>query len=135
MAFGTELRARRERLRITQAQLAQMLGVDHSCVSHWETGKHTPHSVIRERIDDLLAPREQKAPMTYPVDVMELPLELRLRVLRVWRDLSQRELAKQVFVDTSTVSGWEVGRQRPCEAAAGKLAEALDVPPEVVTWP
>lgn len=51
----------------------------------------------------------------------------RLRTLREAAGLSQRELARQMGIRQSSVSGWEAGRNTPQLNLAARLAQALGV--------
>lgn len=50
-----------------------------------------------------------------------------LRMYRARADVSQAELAKQVGVDTSSVTNWESGTYMPSLRTTVKLADALGV--------
>ena len=50
-----------------------------------------------------------------------------LRVLRTDKNLSQRELAEQLFVNRSTVARWENGSRLPDARMIYRLAECLNV--------
>ena len=54
MAFGEQLRRRREELGLTRGQLAQTLGVSKSAVGNYETGVSTPKEDILLRLFDAL---------------------------------------------------------------------------------
>jgi len=43
----------REKLIITQEELAQLLGVSFASINRWETGKHEPAIKIRRKIVEL----------------------------------------------------------------------------------
>ncbi|HOZ02661.1 MAG TPA: helix-turn-helix transcriptional regulator [Bacilli bacterium] len=43
----------REKLIITQEELAQLLGVSFASINRWETGKHEPTTKIRRKIVQL----------------------------------------------------------------------------------
>lgn len=49
-----------------------------------------------------------------------------LKELRTKKGLLQKELGKLLFVSSATVSGWEVGRNRPSYNLLVKLARILD---------
>ena len=51
----------------------------------------------------------------------------RLKELRLERKLLQQELAKELFVSKSTVSGWEVGRNQPSYELLIEIADYFDV--------
>jgi transcriptional regulator with XRE-family HTH domain len=42
MSFGARMRSARREAGLTQQQVAERLGVNHSNVSQWESDKHTP---------------------------------------------------------------------------------------------
>ena len=43
----------REKLIITQEELAQLLGVSFASINRWETGKHEPTIKVKRKIVDL----------------------------------------------------------------------------------
>ncbi|MBQ1602900.1 MAG: LexA family transcriptional regulator [Oscillospiraceae bacterium] len=54
MSFGTRMRARREELRLTRAELAEELGVSPSAVSNYENDLSSPKEEILLRLFDAL---------------------------------------------------------------------------------
>jgi transcriptional regulator with XRE-family HTH domain len=62
--------------------------------------------------------------------MIEISLGQRLRELRDEADLSLRELAKRTGISSPFLSDIELGRRFPSEEILGKLAAALNVPPE-----
>ena len=48
MSFAAELKAARERLGLTQAEAASLLGVSFEAVSKWERGLSTPAEITQE---------------------------------------------------------------------------------------
>jgi putative transcriptional regulator len=54
MDYGKALRALREKLLITQTELAQKLGVSYASVNRWENGKCEPTMKIKRKIRELL---------------------------------------------------------------------------------
>jgi transcriptional regulator with XRE-family HTH domain len=48
MTFPEQLRAHRQRLGITQSQLADLLGVSFGAVSKWERGLNLPAEIAQE---------------------------------------------------------------------------------------
>ncbi len=55
-----------------------------------------------------------------------------LKTLRVMRGLDQQELAEKIGRTRSTVSLLETGKQKPHRSTVKRLAEALDVPENVL---
>lgn len=58
---GEDIRRERERLGITQDELAKLLGVAANTVSRWEIGQRNPHPLTLKAIRTVLA--EVKAEM------------------------------------------------------------------------
>ena len=54
MRFGDRLRARREELRLSRAQLAERLGISASAISNYETGVSFPKEEVMLRLFDCL---------------------------------------------------------------------------------
>jgi predicted ATPase/DNA-binding CsgD family transcriptional regulator/DNA-binding XRE family transcriptional regulator len=82
--FGARLRELRERLRLSQEQLAQRLGVSFATVNRWEGGRSVPSPRSRARLEQLLrqAADADGAPGPGPAGPRlgrqaELPTELR----------------------------------------------------------
>lgn len=46
MSFGTRLKEKRESLKITQPQLAEMLGVSKGAIGNWETDVNSPRAAL-----------------------------------------------------------------------------------------
>jgi predicted ATPase/DNA-binding CsgD family transcriptional regulator/DNA-binding XRE family transcriptional regulator len=61
--FGTRLRELRERLRLSQEQLAQRLGVSFATVNRWEGGRSVPSPRSRARLEQLLRQAEDAGSM------------------------------------------------------------------------
>ncbi len=54
MSFGSRLRDKRNELKITQPQLAKMLGVSQSAVGSWETDVNSPRATLLYDLFDIL---------------------------------------------------------------------------------
>lgn len=59
---ATLVRAVRDKLGLTQEQLAQRVGVTYSTVNHWENGKRTPQPFLMARLHELNAESEAPRP-------------------------------------------------------------------------
>jgi transcriptional regulator with XRE-family HTH domain len=58
--FGRRFRGVRQRMRLTQVQLAAKLGVSEATVSRWENGLHEPDIPQRIKLDAIFgAPLEE----------------------------------------------------------------------------
>ena len=53
MDLGKKIRAHRDELGLTQAELADKLGLTYSSVSQWESGRATPRTSILRQLADL----------------------------------------------------------------------------------
>lgn len=53
MNFKKLVKEIREKLIITQEELAVLLGVSYASINRWETGKHEPTTKIRRKIVEL----------------------------------------------------------------------------------
>ena len=53
MALGKKIRAHRDELGLTQAELADKLGLTYSSVSQWESGRATPRTPILRQLAEL----------------------------------------------------------------------------------
>lgn len=53
MTEELDVKSFRERLKVTQAQLAAQLGVDQGTVSNWETGKTSPNGPARRLMEQM----------------------------------------------------------------------------------
>lgn len=54
----------------------------------------------------------------------------RIRVLRIFRNLKQWELAEKLGIDQQSISDWETGKHDPSDYYRKRIAEALDVEPK-----
>jgi transcriptional regulator with XRE-family HTH domain len=63
LPLGVRIRRARQRKFLTQAELAEQLGVDRTAVSLWETGKHFPrrYAGALEVILDITVPEPEAA--------------------------------------------------------------------------
>jgi transcriptional regulator with XRE-family HTH domain len=111
--FGTTVRQARERLRLTQAELAEKVGVTQVTISNWEKGKSAPEGEQRARVEAALGLGEASA------------LGKRIQEARVRAALTQRELAKRTGFAQPTISQWETGWSQPGEEAVEKLEQVL----------
>ena len=65
-----------------------------------------------------------------PVSVLLLKGNSRLKAIRLWRDMTQTELAKQAGVGQGYLSDMESGRRAVSGEVLLALAERLNVPPD-----
>jgi len=120
--LGDHLRKRRLDLGLFQKDVARRLGSNESSVWNWEKNRSSPALRFIPRIIEFLG---------YTPDITQ-PQSLGQRIV-VWRRLrgiTQKELARRLGVDPTTVAGWEQGEHRPTRRLAsiiGRIAEIDDV--------
>ncbi len=127
----------RQRLDLTQTELAELVDVSSASVTSWETGKTEPDRenrknlvalshLTRAEVDQRLGrtaaevegekERERPAEEMAPEDV---------RAIRERLELSQSELAERLDVSVNTISNWETGRSSPRASNLEKLKGLL----------
>ena len=72
------------------------------------------------------------SPLPEPVSMLLLRGNSRLKAIRLWREMSQTELADKVGIGQSYLSDLESGRRTGSNDVLRALAERLDVPREWV---
>src|SRR6266511_1093127 len=91
--YGAQMRAARERLGLTQAQVASKVGVTGTTISNWENGKSAPEAPQRVSLDAILD----------LADLGGTSLGKRIQSARVRAALSQSALAKRIEFAQPTV--------------------------------
>jgi transcriptional regulator with XRE-family HTH domain len=120
--IGDHLRKRRLDLGLLQREAAERIGVDHCTITNWELNRTKPALRFLTRILRFL---------DYIPFAQGRSLPERLRVSRRTLGLSQRELARRLDVDESTLARWERGTRRPSEALLDRLRTVLGLPAQV----
>lgn len=112
----------------------RLLGVAHTTVRDWERGRQPRLAHLLRLQEHLLAPTGSclaltRAAARQPVRVASLPQA------RAHRGLSQRQLARVIYVSPSSVAAWESGRRRPALWDVKRLSLILGYPPGLTsTW-
>ena len=104
VTLGDHLKKRRLELGLLQHQVAQRTGVSVSTVMNWENGHTRP--TIRDWPQVITFLGYDAVPIDYTVAG-------RLLAFRRRRGLTQRELARGLGVDPTTLSRWELGLRVP----------------------
>jgi DNA-binding transcriptional regulator YiaG len=117
-----DIRELRERLGLTQKDMAELLEVSSSSITNWEAGRATPGRKSRKRIEQLHEMSAEEAKQE--LDSIRRPqVEFSPREIRGIRkemDLSQAEFGEKLGVSPGTVSNWETGTSQP---RSGNVAE------------
>lgn len=101
--LGDHLKKRRTDLGLTQKEVARELGANHRSYENWETGKHEPEFRYWPGIIRFLGYDPSTEPTTFGEQI---------RAARRRDGFSQRELARRLGVDFTTVQAWEEGTVR-----------------------
>lgn len=141
-AFGTRMRAARERAGISQTELSERSGLHRAAVSLMEKGVRAPNlqtlllvaRSLRVRPQDLLGDTGgAPGPSSSSSESVSLGLRAsfgeNLRFARRKAGASQSRLGVDAGVDVMTISRYEAGRQQPNLRTVLKLARALAVDP------
>jgi transcriptional regulator with XRE-family HTH domain len=113
--LGEHLRRRRMDLGLIQADVAGQIGVCEATVWNWEKGHSKPEIRHLPAIIAFLGENPHAAPQT----IGERLIEHRQRL--GW---SQKRLAAELGVDSTTLSRWELGKKAPWGVYAVRI-EAL----------
>lgn len=130
--LARRLRTERTALGLTQAAVAERLGVAQATYAAWETGRATPGAQHAARLAALLGETEGAvasiiaAPLV--VDTSGWPQLGRLMgARRQALQLSRAALAQEIGTTSRTIMTWELGYRRPPASHLPALARALAV--------
>lgn len=120
VTLGDHIRRRRLELGLEQRELARQLGADDMTVCNWEKGRTFPSIRFLPRVVRFLG--------YVPFQLESLSVGERIRLRRMLLGLSQRELARRLSVDPSTVRRWETGKRVPARHHLVSIDEVLKLP-------
>lgn len=128
-----EFRKIRERLALTQADLAQLVNVSIASVASWEAGKTIPSRASRAAVAELTGatPADVERKLGHSMaGRMRVARQAKssltpeaIRAIREKHGMSQRELARALDVSINTISNWETSRSTPRGRSVEKLLE------------
>jgi transcriptional regulator with XRE-family HTH domain len=95
---------RRLELALLQREVATRIGVDKTTIANWENNRTKPALQHYRALVDFLGFVPDKPEEGFPGW---------LRLQRLLMGLTQRELARRLRVDESSVRGWENGKHQP----------------------
>ena len=102
---GDHLRKRRLDLGLLQKEVADKLGAEETTIYNWETNRTSPRVRFIPKIIAFLG--------YAPYDTQSGTLGKRIVTLRRAMGLTQKELARRLIVDASTLGRWEREEGRP----------------------
>ena len=103
--IGDHLRTKRLDLGLLQKEVAKRLGVDTDSVTNWEKGRTSPRLQLMPRIIEFLRYK--------PFDDNSELLGDKIVAMRRRLGMHQKDLARQLGVDPSTLARWERGKGHP----------------------
>jgi transcriptional regulator with XRE-family HTH domain len=118
--LGDHLRKKRLDLKLLQKEVALILGVDETTIDNWENNHSSPRLRHIPGIIKFLG--------YVPFDTNTKSLGEKIVRFRRLLGITQKELAKTLGVDPSTLGRWEKGRGQPMKRQATKLATFLASP-------
>jgi len=115
--LGDHIRKKRLELGLFQRDAAEQIGVDPTTIWNWESHKSSPQVHDRPRIIEFLGYDPSPEPST---------LAEKLLAARTDNGLTQKEMAKRLGVDPTTLSRLERGRvPRPTSQTLCKIRSLL----------
>jgi transcriptional regulator with XRE-family HTH domain len=112
--LGDHARRKRLELGLLQEEVARQTGVDETTICNWEGNKSSPFLRYIPAIIRFLGYN--------PLPVGQ-SFQEKLVAFRQALGLSQKEVARTLGVDPSTVRNWEAGRHRPTKRSCETIQE------------
>jgi transcriptional regulator with XRE-family HTH domain len=113
-SLGDHLKKRRIDLKLLQKDVAQMFGTTTCTIRNWEKDRSNPSLAFIPKIIQFLG--------YTPYDTSNLDFGKKIAAKRRFLGLSQKDLARLIRIDPSTVRHWEKGRHWPQKTSLEKLA-------------
>lgn len=124
--LGDRIKTLRQEKKITQADLAKLLNISPSTIGMWEQNRRSPDNEALKKIADFF-----EVSVDYLLERYESAyynsFPERLKYERLDKKLSQQELADSLFLDRTSISKYETGKQIPETPVLEKLAEFFGV--------
>lgn len=125
----------REQKGMKQAELGQLLNVNNSAISKYESGKLqlTDDTLVKlsdifgVSIDYILSRNDNDEISPHFSVIEKIDIGRRLSQLRTKKGINQRELAQQIGVSDGTIGMWETGKRQPDLDTVAVLAKYYNV--------
>jgi transcriptional regulator with XRE-family HTH domain len=114
---GDHLRKRRLDLKLLQKEVAEKLGVDEATIYNWENNRSSPKLHYIPKIIEFLG--------YVPFNGEPKTLGERIVNYRCLLGITQKELARQLVIDPSTLGRWERNKAKPQKGLLERLASIL----------
>lgn len=115
-SLGDHLRTARLDRGLLQKDVARLIGVTVLTITNWERNATEPELRFMPTIIDFLGAYHEPRPDSLP---------RRLVAARRAMGLSQREAARRMGVDPSTLARWERGERLPSDGYGGEITKVL----------
>lgn len=118
LSLGGAIRKRRMDLGLRQKDVAKIIGCDVDTITNWKKGRRFPRIAHTTKIAQFLGFNPYSEGPT---------LAERLVTYRKFRGLRQKDFARHLGIDPSTLAAYEQGRQ-PAKEMRNLLEKALKAP-------
>jgi len=115
---GLHIKKRRLKLKLSQGQVARMIGVVDEAIYTWETGLNHPQIQYAPKIIQFLGYNP------YPIHETDT-FGGKIKLYRLLHGLSYRKMAKVLNADSGTVAQWESNETIPSKMRLNELTALL----------
>jgi transcriptional regulator with XRE-family HTH domain len=117
LTLGDHLRKKRLDLGLYQKDVAVAIGVDTTTIYNWENNRTSPPVRFIHRVVEFLGHG--------PPDLKSVSLGERIKRYRYLKGITQKELARQIGIDPTTLRRLEGNQGRCLESVRRKVANLL----------
>jgi transcriptional regulator with XRE-family HTH domain len=121
--LGDHIRKKRLDVKLLQKDVARILGVDSMTVNNWERNRCQPKLYLTPKIVQFLGCNP------FPTNQNSSIIEA-IKAYRLMHGLSQKNMARALGIDPTTLARWENGRSRPVATLRKRLARLLGSSPD-----
>ena len=119
---GPKIKAARKSAGISQAELAERIGVPYQSIGQWERNERNPKIETLQRIADALSIPVYQLFGPEPNEISN-----NLKRIRLGRGLTQKELGDLLGVSQATVGQYETNQNPPKLETLQRIADALSI--------
>ena len=117
-SIGDHIKKKRLELKLTQLQLAKLIGVKEESIYNWEKNRSKPKIYLLPKIIEFLG--------HVPFELPRETIGDKIKSYRKEKGLSQRKLAKLWGVHQTTIRDWENGKHTPIGKMKKRIFEILN---------
>jgi transcriptional regulator with XRE-family HTH domain len=117
--IGLHILKRRLELSMNQKNVATLLGIKPTSITHWETGKVIPREIYSAKIIQFLG----YDPYSFKTET----LGQKIRAYRLFQGYMLKQLGDLLGVTECTIVSWQAGNTQPNEENFKKLSRLLKV--------